>query len=493
MSGQGFVKQWVIRPVAGLVLAMGLGCAGAATLGVSPLGADSGNCQGAACLTIGYALSQAALSGDTIALAAGTYAEQITVNKSVTINGAGMDQSIIQPSSLATNASVPGGSAGQKTAIVFVTGSSTVATLSNLGVRGPGATSCGSIGYGVFVGGDATLTLDSAHIRSIRDEPLGGCQNGNGVGFGSSTSPVHVGKGQVLNSVIDDFQKNGIDVRGAGSSVTIRGNTVTGVATDKIAQNGIIVLDGANAIVDGNTISGMQCNVASCLAGTWGSIGLAIQYPASGLQVTGNTINGADFNAVIVGEAPAPTITMTGNTLSQARYANLQVWGPMALNMVNNTLSGSVDGIEAYEYVGAPVITLNGGNTITGASGTGIVVDGATVQGSKNRFFANGVGADNTTGGGTSNLTCNWWGNFTGPQASSNPGGTGNAASADVTFTNWYVDSNFTYGCVGNPDWVKQNPNGPTPAPVPVDAPWALAGIALALAGLAGRKLRRRR
>ena len=44
----------------------------AATLTISPTGSDTGNCVGSPCLTLGYALTQAAAS-DTITVDAGTY------------------------------------------------------------------------------------------------------------------------------------------------------------------------------------------------------------------------------------------------------------------------------------------------------------------------------------------------------------------------------------------------------------------------------------
>src|SRR5205085_2924115 len=49
----------------------------------------------------------------------------------------------------------------------------------------------------------------------------------------------------------------GINVANTGSSATIQGNTVRGLgANNFIAQNGIQVLDGATAIITGNTVSG---------------------------------------------------------------------------------------------------------------------------------------------------------------------------------------------------------------------------------------------
>ena len=484
------------RSAVGLVLAWGLGSAGAATLAVAPSGADTGNCQSSACATITYALSQAA-TNDTIQLAAGSYIEQLTINKSVTITGAGMAQSFIKaPATLVTNPSVPAvsGTTASKTAIVFVDQPGTKAVMKNLAVSGPNATNC-ALGYGIFVGGTADLTLDTVHVKDVRNDPFSGCGNGKGVSFGAYTSAPEnarqVGTGQVLNSVIDGFNKNGIEVFNTGSHATLRGNTVTGIATNQIAQNGIIIADGATALIDGNTISGMQCNVASCLAGTYWSIGLTLEFAGSPVQITNNNIQGADGNIVTV----LSSATVTGNKLSNARYANMQAWGG-TFDMQANVLSGSVDGLQVRGYGGTTLVNLDGGNTIQGASGTGVAIRNSgtspTVQGSKNQFFGNGTGATNTNG--VADLACNWWGNFKGPQhTTTNPNGAGNAVGDSVTYTKWAVD-NRNFECVGDPAWVDANPNGPVvnATPVPVDSPWAMAGLALALAGLGATALRRR-
>jgi hypothetical protein len=57
------------------------GAASAATVRhVATTGADVGDCSVDPCLTIGYAISQS-VSGDTIDVAAGTYAEHVVVDR----------------------------------------------------------------------------------------------------------------------------------------------------------------------------------------------------------------------------------------------------------------------------------------------------------------------------------------------------------------------------------------------------------------------------
>jgi hypothetical protein len=71
---------------------LGMQPAGAATVRfVSTTGVDTGNCTLSPCLTIGYAITQS-VSGDTISVAAGTYAERVVIDRSLKIVGAGVGQ-----------------------------------------------------------------------------------------------------------------------------------------------------------------------------------------------------------------------------------------------------------------------------------------------------------------------------------------------------------------------------------------------------------------
>jgi parallel beta-helix repeat protein len=83
------------------VLAITTAVAAAATRQVSTTGTDTGDCTASPCLTINYALGQA-VSGDTIAVGAGTYAESVFVGKRVallgsgaTIDAAGLDNGVL--------------------------------------------------------------------------------------------------------------------------------------------------------------------------------------------------------------------------------------------------------------------------------------------------------------------------------------------------------------------------------------------------------------
>lgn len=478
----------------GLLVAAVAHVSQAATLYVATTGLNAGTCQvsGSPCLTITYALTQAATAGDTINVAAGTYTEELTINKSVVINGVGMASTIIKaPLTLTTNPSVPGGSPGQQTTIVFVTGATTVAAMQNLQVQGPGSTGCGSIGYGIFAGGGATLTLSNNHIMMVRDlsPPLSGCQNGSAIRYGAP-STAQSATGTISNNIIDTYQKNGVTISNTGTSVAITGNTVTGeLPPPNNAQNGIQVSSGAVATVTGNTVTNNQCGAASCgpgLSDTWAT-GILLFDAGAGTVINNNTVSNNDAGIVNVATTAAPpTLNATGNTLGNNRYAGALV-SATTMNLSGNTISGGEWGVIAS--AASPtntLINLNGGNIITNASIAGVTVSDddlsdaftATVQGSGNQFVGNATGAANTPVQGALNLSCNWWGSAYGPVGPGNPLGQGNPATANTTFTNWAID-NSSFACVGNP---QNNLLLATPAAVPTLHPAPLAMLMLLLA-----------
>lgn len=491
------------QAVAALLFAGSASLAQGAALYVAPAGSDVGNCQTMAtpCQTIAYALTQAAVSGDAINIAAGTYVEELTINKSVAMIGAGSNATIIKaPNALTVNAAIAPGSGGQATAIVFATGAATNASMTTLHVQGPGSTACGSIGYGVFVGGGATLAYSNSRITLTRDiaPPLSGCQNGTGIRFGAQ-STAQVGSGVLQNNTIETFQKSGVIVDNLGSNVAITGNTVTGeVPPPNTAQNGIQISRGATATISGNTIGSQQCGAPSCGPSFIDVSATAILlFDAGDTTIASNTISNSDYGILLSNTAvSSAVVNVNNNIISGNRYGGVFASGG-SLNLVGNTISGGLYGVVAANYVGdvqPGVINLNGGNAVSGATVAGITLfdeDSAdaispVVQGSNNQFVGNALGASNVPPQGTLNLSCNWWGSAFGPANSNNPLGAGNPATANTTFTNWSTD-NTAFACNGNP----QNNEILARRPVPTLPPVAVWLLVVGLSMVARRRISR--
>lgn len=227
-------------------------------------------------------------SGDVVLAKGGAFVEQVNISHSLTLRGAGAaTTTIIAPSDLPI--------AEEPTSnIVTIYGSATVnVDISGFTIRGPSATSCGSIRTGIFVRDGAKGTIHDNSIVDIRDTfdngHLSGCQNGIGIAVGRQAWGT-TGLAVITHNEISGFQKGGIVVDNAGTAATIDGNTVSGIgATTFIAQNGIQISRGATATVTGNTISGIN------YAGPWDACGLLL-YDAGGVAQNSNMFRNNNKN-----------------------------------------------------------------------------------------------------------------------------------------------------------------------------------------------------
>jgi hypothetical protein len=185
----------------------------------------------------------ASVPGDTIIVCDGVYNEQVGIPISL-LTLAGSGNAIIQPT-------VPGGNLN----VVEVTGRDVI--MSGFTVAGPGPTGCNSIHTGIAVFGGGSLDLSNTTVRDIRDNPFSGCQNGEGIRVGTArgSSTPDVGQATIDNVIVTHYQKNGIVIAGTNSTGKITNTTVTGFGpTTTIAQNGIIVRDGAKATISTSTM-----------------------------------------------------------------------------------------------------------------------------------------------------------------------------------------------------------------------------------------------
>src|SRR5439155_19836759 len=99
---------------------------------VATTGVDTGDCVTAPCRTIGYAITQS-VSGDTISVAAGTYAERVVIHRSLTIAGAGSASTIVD------------GGAGGTVVTIGAPAASLVVKISRLTIQNGQAPSGGGI------------------------------------------------------------------------------------------------------------------------------------------------------------------------------------------------------------------------------------------------------------------------------------------------------------------------------------------------------------
>ncbi|MEO8604198.1 MAG: right-handed parallel beta-helix repeat-containing protein, partial [bacterium] len=293
------------------------------------------------CLTVDYAVTQAA-GGETIFIGSGTFAEQVTVNKSVVLHGNG---------TAATTIHAPSSPMTGDRAIIVVSGATTNAEITDLTVSGPGPVVVGctaNIQYGIFVRDDGYANIHDNVVRDVRDDPLSACQTGVGIAVGRVD--IGTGTADVTHNTIDGYQQVGIVVARTGSSATITANKVTGAgATAVTAQNGIEVSSGAASTV-------VSCNVVKLN-----------QYTGGGTTAAGFLDSRSDGPAVVVqhnileeNDVNASFIDSGCGETCSTGFANPTVHG--------NSLAGAiVNGMESAKNIGAGGFTVDAENNWWGA------------------------------------------------------------------------------------------------------------------------------
>jgi hypothetical protein len=249
----------------------------------------------------------AAANGYTVIASAGTFQEQVTVHglTNLTIEGAGQGQTIIKSpdfGNLTSNIQNPNEFHTSTDALVGVDTGGDV-TVKNLTIDGNNQGiiyAVGANGGGDLIGVEAvnsSVTVDNVHITGIEDVESGVLQGGQGnKAIVVNDTNASTQTASVVNSTIDNFQKDGILLRGAGLTVNVDSSTVTGVGTGatNLAQNLVELDSGATGTISNNIVTGVS-------DANFGSIGMLVFNAGSGVTVTGNTVSGLAGNVNSLG------------------------------------------------------------------------------------------------------------------------------------------------------------------------------------------------
>jgi hypothetical protein len=304
---------------------------------------ENGTTGTTAYMTIQSAIN-AAVDGDIVRVPAGNYREQLTITKNITLQGAGMDQTIIE-SPDRTSLAISGGNwktiKGQKAvAIVGIKtdSASGKVTVKDLTVDGRdqgylvdalslSLSEYAFQGIGVF---NTNADIDSVKVTRVReisgdgsvtpplvpedylpqDQPSG--FNHNEAIFAESAKGSDAHTVSIKNSYITKFQKTGILVWGPTLFVDIENNTIQGYGQTLYSTgNGIQVASsdftpygggdrrGTMAVIRNNKILDIGIVIpepgqpASYLnLGLFGPGGILLYEAGSGVEITGNKVTG---------------------------------------------------------------------------------------------------------------------------------------------------------------------------------------------------------
>lgn len=357
-------------------------------------------------------------SEGTVNVAAGTYVEQLTINKSLTLTGSGTV--IIRSPGVMTTVNVLGIQAIQ--GVVTVQGSSPhgiTVNINNLTIDNnyqtpaSNATWLAGIVYSNADGSISGNTITKTKQATIDTAAL----RGHGIWIGDSSTVT------ADNNIISEFQRNGIEVKDANASATASNNNITCMTDAFTVENGINFYGSTGGSITGNTISG--CRFTGAGSGNdfnnGTQAGAILLYDAVGTPtVTGNTVQTSDLG--IYSRMVSGSSTISNNTVQNNLFGIIFRKGDSTVN--GNTVTGGEVGILVPSLRTTTAITPSAtSNSITGTTVFGLRNDAAYIV----------------------DATQNWWGDISGPtHATLNPNGIGDAVSNNVTFDPWYLDEGNT-------------------------------------------------
>jgi len=296
----------------------------ASTWYVSPSGNDANDCQtaGTACKTVGAAMGKAA-SGDTIHVATGTYAEHLTIDKSLTISGTGSSDVFLD---------------GAQTGRVLTVTNGVSVTLKGVTVRNGKVTN--QSGAGIYNMG--TLILQNTAV-------LSNTTTGDGGGV------YNIGVLTVTQSTIGNNSNGMGGIYNYGGYVMLRDATVR----DNTAgtTGGGLFIDGGTAVLERVTISGNS-------AGSYNGA-IHIQNSATvtltNVTISGNSAASLSAISVVGGSTVAvlnSTIADNNSTGTSSLYA-ISNYGTLTLK---NTIVANKGGNAAGNCYNGGVLTSLGHN-----------------------------------------------------------------------------------------------------------------------------------
>jgi hypothetical protein len=260
-------------------------------------------------------------AGSTIDICPGTYNEQLSINKSLTLTGVSSgtaDAVVILPPGGVLPANATSLSSGNPIAAdVWVLGPAT-ANMNNLIVDSIGnGVGCSPTLVGILYQ-NASGTLNHVVTRnqwvgsSESDGGSNGCQTGLGifVQSGAGTSVVNV-----TNSSVRDYQKNGITGNEIGTTINVTNSDVVGQgATTGAAENGIQIGFGAAGTLSGNLVIDDVWAPDTITDTGDAAAGILLYDAATGAVVKSNTVGNTQFGIAVVtdttGEGDGASVTM---------------------------------------------------------------------------------------------------------------------------------------------------------------------------------------
>jgi len=339
-----------------------------------------GSCMGASPYTTIQDAVNAASSGSTVMICPDTYAEQVVINKNLTIHGiasGSADAAIIVSPTLPWQ-TTPSLSSGFPIAAQVLVQGTTKVNLSNITVDGsnnlPENSCAGPNLVGIYYQNASGSVTDTAVVNQTM-YPTNGCQEGLAIlvqsGNGGTSNVT------IANNHVQNYQKNGITGDGAGTTVTIRNNTVVGQgSTQGAAENSIQIGFGATGSITGNIAMDDIWEPDTSADSGDAASGILV-YASSGVKVENNVVGNTQFG--IAFDSDPSSGSADGGVITSNKIAATHIFDGIDLcnnsnTVQNNTVNGSD---EAAIHIDSSCTNFGGGNTGSGNMISGNVINQA--------------------------------------------------------------------------------------------------------------------
>jgi len=293
----------------------------------------------------------AASPGDTIKVLPGTYTEQLTISKSLTIIGSGQTVTIVKAPDV-----LEPGILGIPN-IIEISDSATV-TMKGFTIKGVEGDSCGTSPLdgltAVSVQEDATIHLDSSAIDGCNFVAVR-----VGFPFFLPGGP-QVGHATITRTEVDNYRFTGIAAFTEGSTLTVSRSSVVAAEAPEIAgQVGIVFEFGAKGIITYNKVSENLCNNPACgpdLLNEIQSFGIIALGADEGSVISYNDVSSNDGGIAVAGNSGCCKIDH--NVLTNNRFVGVVVQD--GEHTISNTkISGGNVGVAAIAFSVDTVATLD--------------------------------------------------------------------------------------------------------------------------------------